>query len=146
MAEPNAQRLRVTFTVKRADNDRCIIACDPLESASTPVLPGATPTESEAACHFQKLCSIPAEVLFNFRSPVHPGSAVAFNRYIQSKASRLDGLREASRQMAPLISELGCPCGTVRARFISPPSSALPLHRAVCGHPDVTRPAGSTWR
>ena len=29
MAEPNAQRLRVTFTVKRADNDRCIIACDP---------------------------------------------------------------------------------------------------------------------
>jgi hypothetical protein len=35
--------------VKRADNDRFIIACDPLESESTPVLPGATPTESEAA-------------------------------------------------------------------------------------------------
>ena len=30
MAEPTAQRIRVTFTVKRADNDRFIIACDPL--------------------------------------------------------------------------------------------------------------------
>ena len=49
MAKPTAQRLRVTFTVKRADNDRCVIACDPLESASTPVLPGTAPTESEAA-------------------------------------------------------------------------------------------------
>ena len=38
MAEPNAQRLRVTFTVKRADNDRFVITCDPLESASTPIL------------------------------------------------------------------------------------------------------------
>jgi hypothetical protein len=34
MAEPTAQRLRVTFTVKRADNDRFVIACDPLESAA----------------------------------------------------------------------------------------------------------------
>ena len=49
MAEPTAQRLRVTFTMKRADNGQFVIACDPLESASTPVLPGATPTESEAA-------------------------------------------------------------------------------------------------
>ena len=31
MAEPNAQRLRVTFTVKRADNDRFVITCDPLD-------------------------------------------------------------------------------------------------------------------
>ena len=36
MAEPTAQRIRITFTVKRADNDRFIIACDPLESESTP--------------------------------------------------------------------------------------------------------------
>ena len=32
MAEPNAQRIRITFTVKRADPDRFLIACDPLES------------------------------------------------------------------------------------------------------------------
>ena len=29
MAEPNAQRLRVTFTVRRADNDRFVIPSDP---------------------------------------------------------------------------------------------------------------------
>ena len=49
MAEPTAQRLRVTFTVKRADNGRFVIACDPLESESTPVIPGSDPTESDAA-------------------------------------------------------------------------------------------------
>jgi hypothetical protein len=38
----------VTFTVKRADNGRFVIACDPLESESTPVIPGASPTETEA--------------------------------------------------------------------------------------------------
>ncbi len=32
MAEPTAQRLRVRFTVKRADNGRFVLACDPLES------------------------------------------------------------------------------------------------------------------
>ena len=49
MAELNAQRLRVTFTVKRADNGRLVIACDPSESESAPVIPGSDPTESEAA-------------------------------------------------------------------------------------------------
>ena len=48
MAEPNAQRIRITFTVKRADNDRFIIACDPLESASPPSSQGP-PRPSEAA-------------------------------------------------------------------------------------------------
>ena len=43
MAEPTAQRLRLTFAVKRADNDRFMIACDPLESARTPVLRGGDP-------------------------------------------------------------------------------------------------------
>ena len=49
MAEPTAQRLRVTFTVKRADNGRFMLACDPLESASAPVIPGSDPTASDAA-------------------------------------------------------------------------------------------------
>jgi hypothetical protein len=49
MAEPTAQRLRVTFTVKRADNDRFILACDPLASESAPVIPGSDPTEGDAA-------------------------------------------------------------------------------------------------
>jgi hypothetical protein len=49
MAEPTAQRLRVTFTVKRADNGRFILACDPLESESAPVIPGSDPTEGDAA-------------------------------------------------------------------------------------------------
>src|SRR5215218_5474055 len=35
MAEPTAQRLRVTFTVTRADNGRFVLACDPLESERT---------------------------------------------------------------------------------------------------------------
>jgi len=49
MAEPTAQRLRVTCTVKRADNGRFVIACDPLESESAPVIQGSDPTESDAA-------------------------------------------------------------------------------------------------
>jgi hypothetical protein len=48
MAEPTAQRMRVTFTVKRADNGRFVIACDPLESESAPVIQGSDPTETEA--------------------------------------------------------------------------------------------------
>ena len=43
MAEPTAQRLRVTFTVTRADTSRFMLACDPLESASAPVIPGSDP-------------------------------------------------------------------------------------------------------
>ena len=49
MAEPTAQRMRVTFTVKRADNGRFLLACNPLESESAPVIPGSDPSESDAA-------------------------------------------------------------------------------------------------
>jgi hypothetical protein len=49
MAEPTAQRLRVTFAVKRADNGRFMLACDPLESESAPVIPGSDPAEGDAA-------------------------------------------------------------------------------------------------
>ena len=49
MAEPTAQRLRVTFTVTRADNGRFMLACDPLASESAPVIPGSDPAASDAA-------------------------------------------------------------------------------------------------
>jgi hypothetical protein len=49
MTEPTPQRMRITFTVKHADNGRLVMACDPLESESAPVIPGSVPTESEAA-------------------------------------------------------------------------------------------------
>jgi hypothetical protein len=47
MTEPTTQRMRVTFTVKRAENGRVLIACDPIELESAPVIPGSHPTENE---------------------------------------------------------------------------------------------------
>ena len=49
MAEPTAQRLRVTFTVTPADTGRFVIACEPLAAESAPVIPGRDPAESAAA-------------------------------------------------------------------------------------------------
>jgi hypothetical protein len=49
MAEPTAQRLRVTFTATRADSGRFVIACEPLAGESAPVIPGSDPAESDAA-------------------------------------------------------------------------------------------------
>jgi hypothetical protein len=46
MTEPSTQRMRMTFTVKRADNGRLFIACDPLESEPEPVIPASHATES----------------------------------------------------------------------------------------------------
>jgi hypothetical protein len=46
MTEPPTQPMRVTFSVKRSENGRLFIACDPLEGA--PVIPVSHPTESEA--------------------------------------------------------------------------------------------------
>jgi hypothetical protein len=49
MAEPTAQRLRVTFTATRADTGQFVIACEPLAVESTPAIPGSDPGESDAA-------------------------------------------------------------------------------------------------
>jgi hypothetical protein len=46
MSEPTTQRMRVTFTVKRAQNGRLFIACDPLESEPESVIPASHATES----------------------------------------------------------------------------------------------------
>jgi hypothetical protein len=45
MTEPTTQRMRVTFTVKRAESGQLFIACDPLESE--PVIPGSHLPENE---------------------------------------------------------------------------------------------------
>jgi hypothetical protein len=42
MAEPTAQRLRVTFTTTRADTGRFVIACEPFAAESAPVIRAAT--------------------------------------------------------------------------------------------------------
>jgi hypothetical protein len=49
MAEPTTQRMRMTFTVKRADNGRLFIACDPLESEPEPIISGSQATERDPA-------------------------------------------------------------------------------------------------
>jgi hypothetical protein len=49
MAEPTAQRLRITFTATRADTGRFVIACEPFAAESAPVIPGSDPSASDAA-------------------------------------------------------------------------------------------------
>ena len=103
MAEPNAQRLRVTFTVKRADNDRFVITCDPLESASTPVLPGTTPTESEAAL----AASDPTETEAVIRGSEHDPTLITgtFVFELQENATEEQAIHLA-QQMTDLLSHL----------------------------------------
>jgi hypothetical protein len=47
MTEPSTQRMRVTFTVKRAANGQLFLACDPLEGESEPVVQGSHPPGSD---------------------------------------------------------------------------------------------------
>jgi hypothetical protein len=103
MAEPNAQRLRVTFTVKRAANDHFIIACDPLESESTPVLPGATPTESEAALAASDPTETEAIIRGSERDPTLIAGVFAFE--LQENATEEQAIHLA-QQMTDLLSHL----------------------------------------
>jgi hypothetical protein len=103
MAEPTAQRLRITFTVKRADNDRFIIACDPLESESTPVLPGATPTESEAALAASAPTETEAVIRGSERDPTLVAGVFAFE--LQENATE-EQARHLAQQMTDLFSHL----------------------------------------
>jgi hypothetical protein len=103
MAEPTAQRMRVTFTVKRADNDRCIIACDPLESESIPVLPGATPTESEAALAASDPTETEAVIRGSERDPTLVAEVFAFE--LQEGVTEEQAIHLA-QQMTDLLSHL----------------------------------------
>jgi hypothetical protein len=77
--------------VKRADNDRFIIACDPLESESTPILPGATPTETEAVIRGSE------------RDPTLVAGVFAFE--LRENATE-EQARHLAQQMTDLLSHL----------------------------------------
>ena len=103
MAEPTAQRLRVTFTVQPADHGRFIIACDPLESESTPVLPGATPTESEAALAASDPTETEAVIRGSERDPTLIAGVFTFE--LQDSVTE-DQAIHLAQQMTHLLSHL----------------------------------------
>jgi hypothetical protein len=103
MAEPTAQRLRVTFTVKRADHGRFVIACDPLESESTPVIPGASPTESEAAVAASDPTETEAVIRGSERDPTLVAGGFAFE--LQDSVTE-EQARHLAQQMTTLLSHL----------------------------------------
>ena len=103
MAEPTAQRLRVTFTVKPADTGRFMLACDPLASESAPVLPGSHPAESEAALAASDPTETEAVIRGSERDPTLISGVFAFELR--------DGVTEAqanhlAQQMTALLSHL----------------------------------------
>ena len=103
MAEPTAQRLRVTFTVTRADNGRFMLACDPLASESVPVVPGRDPTESDAAVAASDPTETEAVIRGSEQDPTLIAGMFAFECQ--------DGVTEAqarhlAQQMTDLLSHL----------------------------------------
>ncbi len=103
MAEPTAQRLRVTFTVTRADNGRFMLACDPLESESAPVIPGSDPAASDAAVAASDPTETEAVIRGSARDPTLISGVLAFECQ--------DGVTEAharhlAQQMTALLSHL----------------------------------------
>jgi hypothetical protein len=103
MAEPTAQRLRVTFTVTRADNGRFMLACDPLASESAPVVPGRDPTESDAAVAASDPTETEAVIRGSEQDPTLIAGVFAFECQ--------DGVTEAqarhlAQQMTDLLSHL----------------------------------------
>ena len=103
MAEPTAQRLRVTFTVTRADNGRFMLACDPLASESAPAIPGSDPAESDAAVAASDPTETEAVIRGSERDPTLISGVFAFELQ--------DGVTEAharhlAQQMTALLSHL----------------------------------------
>ena len=103
MAEPSAQRLRVTFNVKRADNGRFILACDPLESESVPVIPGSDPTESDAALAASDPTETEAVIRGSERDPTLISGVFAFE--LQEGVTEAQA-RHVAQQMTDLLSHL----------------------------------------
>jgi hypothetical protein len=103
MAEPTAQRLRVTFTVTRADNGRFILACDPLASESAPVIPGTDPTASEAAVAASDPTETEAVIRGSERDPTLISGVFAFE--LQEGVSEAHA-RHLAQQMTDLVSHL----------------------------------------
>ena len=103
MAEPSAQRLRVTFNVKRADNGRFILACDPLASESTPVIPGSDPSESDAALAASHPTDTEAVIRGSERDPTLIAGVFAFE--CQESVTEAQA-RHLAQQMTDLLSHL----------------------------------------
>ena len=103
MAEPTAQRLRVTFTATRADNGRFVIACDPLASASAPVIPGSNPTESEAALAASDPTDTEAVIRGSERDPTLISGVFAFE--LREGVTEAHA-RHLAQQMTALLSHL----------------------------------------
>ncbi|MDQ3828971.1 MAG: hypothetical protein M3361_06620 [Candidatus Tectomicrobia bacterium] len=103
MAEPTAQRLRVRFTVKRADNGRFVLACDPLESESAPVIPGSNPTESDAALAASDPTETEAVIRGSERDPTLIAGVFAFE--LQEGVTEVQA-RHLAQQMTELLSHL----------------------------------------
>ena len=103
MAEPTAQRLRVTFTVKRADNGQFVLACDPLASESAPVIPGIDPTESEAALAASDPTETEAVIRGSERDPTLISGVFAFE--LQDGVTEEQAIRLA-QHMTDLLSHL----------------------------------------
>ena len=103
MAEPTAQRLRVTFTVKRADNGRFVLACDPLASESAPVIPGRDPTESEAALAASDPTETEAVIRGSERDPTLISGVFAFE--CQEGVTEAQAIHLA-QQLTDMVSHL----------------------------------------
>jgi hypothetical protein len=103
MAEPTAQRMRVTFTVKPADNSRFILACDPLESESAPVIPGSDPAESAVAVAASDPTETEAVIRGSARDPTLISGVFAFE--LQEGVTEAQA-RHLAQQMTALLSHL----------------------------------------
>jgi hypothetical protein len=103
MAEPTAQRLRVTFTVTRADHGRFMLACDPLESESIPVIPGSDPAESEAAVAASDPTETEAVIRGSEQDPTLISGMFAFE--LQEDATEAQAIHLA-QQMTNMVSHL----------------------------------------
>jgi hypothetical protein len=103
MAEPTAQRLRVTFAATRTDNDRFVIVCEPLASESTPVLPGSDPAESDAAVAASDPTETEAVIRGSERDPTLISGVFAFE--LQEGVTEAQA-RHLAQQMTDLVSHV----------------------------------------
>jgi hypothetical protein len=103
MAEPTAQRLRVTFTATRADTGRFVIACEPLAAESAPVLPGSDPAASDAAVAASDPTETEAVIRGSEQDPTLVTGMFAFE--CQEDVTEAQA-RDLARQMAGLLSHL----------------------------------------
>jgi hypothetical protein len=103
MTEPTAQRMRVTCTVKRADNGRFVFACDPLEREGTPVIPGSDPTERAAAIAASDPTETEAVMRGSARDPTLISGVFAFE--LQEGVTGVHA-RHVAQQMTDVLSHL----------------------------------------